>query len=536
MKLNKTIKRSYLGLAGCCGVLGLLTIAMLCPISSNGASALTTTDDGTPVTVAQTTEARMYIKPTVSLSLQNGVEFDITPTTTGAFGAGTAQLSVNTNSSDGYSLYMKTENGEQTLKSAAGNTVGAVSGTQTPSTFVKNTWGYALGKGIDANTASYKAVPATAGTPIIETDTVAAGGAADNYTLAFGAKIGTDLPTGEYTNKVVVSVIANPETVTSLTQLTYMQEMTGDICKTSPEHAEKQLIDDRDGNSYFVTKMKDGNCWMTQNLALNIDSTNGVLASNATGTGTFEWKGAGDGTNNLPKTTETTVPAAVSGGGSQTDTRSWNLGKYVLSNPSDGTSCTVNTGESISKCTRFIDVSDSSVWKPTFQATKDASGNITAYDPTAHTYDAHYLIGNYYQFNTATAGTGAAVTTDGANAAASICPSGTGGNWVLPLSGTMNNNVSGSFYNLLIKYNAASGAEGASNIISLPLAFVRSGYVNLNAGMAYGVSRYLYGWSRAAESLAGAYSLGVNPTEVYPSANNYRWNGFPLRCLYLGSV
>ena len=119
---------------------------------------------------------------------------------------------------------------------------------------------------------------------------------------------------------------------------------------------------------------------------------------------------------------------------------------------------------------------------------------------------------------------------------ASICPSGTGGNWVLPLSGTMNNNVSGSFYNLLIKYNAASGAEGASNIISLPLAFVRSGYVNLNAGMAYGVSRYLYGWSRAAESLAGAYSLGVNPTEVYPSANNYRWNGFPLRYLYLGSV
>ena len=50
--------------------------------------------------------------------------------------------------------------------------------------------------------------------------------------------------------------------------------------------------------------------------------------------------------------------------------------------------------------------------------------------------------------------------------------------------------------------------------------------------MAYGVSRYLYGWSRAAESLAGAYSLGVNPTEVYPSANNYRWNGFPLRYLY----
>ena len=75
---------------------------------------------------------------------------------------------------------------------------------------------------------------------------------------------------------------------------------------------------------------------------------------------------------------------------------------------------------------------------------------------------------------------------------ASICPSGTGGNWVLPLSGTMNNNVSGSFYNLLIKYNAASGAEGASNIISLPLAFVRSGWVGIAGGAASVVGQYGY--------------------------------------------
>ena len=119
---------------------------------------------------------------------------------------------------------------------------------------------------------------------------------------------------------------------------------------------------------------------------------------------------------------------------------------------------------------------------------------------------------------------------------ASICPSGTGGNWVLPLSGTMNNNVSGSFYNLLIKYNAASGAEGASNIISLPLAFVRSGYVGLNDGRAYVVGRNLYGWSRVTVSASVAYGLGVNPAEVYPSGSLNRWYGFPLRCLYLGSV
>ena len=119
---------------------------------------------------------------------------------------------------------------------------------------------------------------------------------------------------------------------------------------------------------------------------------------------------------------------------------------------------------------------------------------------------------------------------------ASICPSGTGGNWVLPLSGTMNNNVSGSFYNLLIKYNAASGAEGTSNIISPPLAFVRSGYVSLNAGGAYDVGRSRYGWSRVSKSTTNAYDLYTSPTAVYPSDHSERRGGFSLRCLYLGSV
>ena len=119
---------------------------------------------------------------------------------------------------------------------------------------------------------------------------------------------------------------------------------------------------------------------------------------------------------------------------------------------------------------------------------------------------------------------------------ASICPSGTGGNWVLPLSGTMNNNVSGSFYNLLIKYNAASGAEGASNIISLPLAFVRSGGIYLNDGIAYYVGHALYNWSRVTKSASVAYFFAVDPAEVYPSFSVNRGYGFPLRCLYLGSV
>lgn len=45
-----------------------------------------------------------------------------------------------------------------------------------------------------------------------------------------------------------------------------MQEMTAEICAVSQEGDSKQLVDERDGKKYWVTKLKDGQCWMTQNL------------------------------------------------------------------------------------------------------------------------------------------------------------------------------------------------------------------------------------------------------------------------------
>ena len=119
---------------------------------------------------------------------------------------------------------------------------------------------------------------------------------------------------------------------------------------------------------------------------------------------------------------------------------------------------------------------------------------------------------------------------------ASICPSGTGGNWVLPLSGTANNNVSGSFYNLLNQYNATSGTTGATTIVQLPLAFVRSGWANIDGGAMGNVGQYGYYWSRTSISTTSAYGLAFNPSNVYPSGNYVRRDGFSLRCLYPGSA
>ncbi len=65
------------------------------------------------------------------------------------------------------------------------------------------------------------------------------------------------------------------------------------------------------------------------------------------------------------------------------------------------------------------------------------------------------------------------------------------------------------------------GRKSASSYGALgPLAFVRSGNVDLNSGSASGVGRDGYGRSRTARSSTGAYYLSFNPTDIYPSGTN----------------
>lgn len=73
-----------------------------------------------------------------------------------------------------------------------------------------------------------------------------------------------------------------------------------------------------------------------------------------------------------------------------------------------------------------------------------------------------------------------------------------------------------------------------SNIISLPLAFVRSGGIATGDGKASYAGYSLFGWSHMAKSTIYGYALGVNPLAVGFFDDYNRWRGFPLRCLYQG--
>ena len=58
----------------------------------------------------------------------------------------------------------------------------------------------------------------------------------------------------------------------SLDNIANMQDMTPEVCANTKEHQVATLKDVRDGNTYTVAKLKDGKCWMTQNLRI-IDKT-----------------------------------------------------------------------------------------------------------------------------------------------------------------------------------------------------------------------------------------------------------------------
>ena len=77
--------------------------------------------------------------------------------------------------------------------------------------------------------------------------------------------------------------------------------------------------------------------------------------------------------------------------------------------------------------------------------------------------------------------------------------------------------------------------NSTTNIIQLPLAFVRSGNVNLNYGQERIVGESGYGWSRTTSSSTDGRALWFNPTGVHPSGSHHRWGGFPFRCLYPGN-
>ena len=297
-----------------------------------------------------------------------------------------------------------------------------------------------------------------------------------------------------------------------MSEISTMQEMTPEFCASvttsSPDNTAR-LKDTRDGKYYWVAKLADGNCWMTQNLDLDLNSRTLTPADSDV---SDDWTYSGSW-----------YTSAADGSDSYSAIQGWNLGEYVKTSPTATTSCT--SYSDLSECTsQFTQVTSSMT--PYTEAVNEGKLPAENVAVSGNNYDAHYLVGNYYSWPAATAGSSNNVSSS-SDAADSICPA----NWRLPLSDSTYNETPGSFYYLLNQYGLTSSpTSGNNNIATSPLYFVRSGYV-LPGYYLHSAGYRGYYWSGRAGSSSYAYILNFYSSSVYPSNSNIRYLSLSVRCV-----
>ncbi len=517
------------------GLLGLLGLVILNPIVVQPAEAIC--ENNTNCAEASKPLALAVVaNPTISISMEPSVVIDTLPTSEGTFNKNSTKVRVGTNNTSGLKVMMNGLSGTDLVSTNLQDTTNKVATIAVPSTaanFAQNSWGYYFGQNLADENTTYESIPQDE--TVIEDLTSPA--EMTEYELIFGANVSTSLPAGTYTGEVVISAIANPLAITTMQELIYMQDMTTEICAASGEvtpggEVTKQLIDSRDGTKYWVAKMADQNCWMTQNLALNLREGQRLTAGDTDLTTKTEWSVlyqddpdyANKSQDSIHFAKPTTFGKIVTDPASATeDTDSWNLGNYVVIKPEEQSTC-----EDFANCPRIAELS------------------------TVENPDLHYRIGNYYTYNAATAGSLGEMAINGQqqlDAPNSICPKG----WTLPSVRRNTDSSSAdyglpinhhsSFYNLFLAYgyqrsdynqthdvSYAEVKDGAyQDPIKAPFYFSYTGDVEPKNGKL-NYTFYGYYWSRTTLTTLGGMNALITPALYINNGSGFN-TGFSVRCL-----
>ena len=484
----KSINKSWLAILSGSGALALLLLmAILCPICSSEADAAECTDQNPSAcpTQSASTKASVNVTTIISVALDSQVDLEVVPDANGQFTSATANLSVSTNSAAGYKVLLSTAGSNNALTGPmvgeSRTKIDAIEQNTTKANFPSNTWGYNLGNtSTITDTTVFSSVPiSTAQTVIRETDMPST----DNYSLNFGAKVDNTLASGEYSNDIIVSAIANPRKAT-IADISTMQDMNSEICANTAEGYTKQLIDTRDNKSYWVAKLKDGDCWMTQNLALDLkadttltpEDTDILSASSVITVG-----------NNAGDLLPTTFNSGAHFSGSHVDFddgASWSIENTLLATPVANLGCGYNVEYFGYQCPDYGLLFIDGTWSPTFQAQQGvwtgagANNGKTIYiaaNSSSKTYDMHYLLGNYYTWWAAIGTSDTSALQTSRYSQQSICPKG----WRLPNGGSSDND----FTNLYNQYGldpSLTGTVGGNNYnaAEAPFYLTRGGYID----------------------------------------------------------
>ena len=402
---------------------------------------------------ATTMDTNVNIRPSMTLSVSsNDISLDLNPATK-PFDTKDLTITIGTNNPTGYKLYLNsdstnlvnTEDNTKTIETLPSST--PASGYDEAS-FPANYWGYRKSSGSSSSGnylpfASDLLVSSSTG-PSNETTT----------SIGLASKIDYLKESGTYTLDFKLNAVP---LVTSYTmqELGTNSALAAEVCTESPT----VVVDSRDNQTYTISKLKDGNCWMTQNLKL------------------------GKYTDSL---TLTNADSNVGASG------------FVLAN------------------------------KRTNASLPSQNGGL--WDNSA--YYCSNIYGCFYNWYTATAGSGTSTTADNTTVNNSICPSG----WTLPSGGD-----NGEYKKLSDAYDAVS----SKILVADPLnVFENDGYsipgFTLSGRCVPGDTEVNstdmgFYWSSTSENQQGARYLALAVGHIYPAqtsgGNNVRATGRQVRCL-----
>ena len=285
----------------------------------------------------------------------------------------------------------------------------------------------------------------------------------DQYTLPTSVNCTNGQNATISNGTVIVSNVTNNTTCTvnalppSLHTITYMQEMTPEICANTTKPIgslatagnddwdgshygdsnyipRKALIDSRDNKKYLVAKLADGECWMTQNLGLDL-STETTFTSSNTDLNTIS--------SYTPARNTETIPTSGSPYGDLANASNLQLSWYTYSPYYVGNDTYANLG--LQRATSPTCDSDECLWQ--------TAGNIYTY---------YALSAGTYPYN---GGSGVRIQD-------TLCPKG----WTLPEGQNLKDEEGFYTYVRLPKsyyvlYNAYSPNTSADEY----MAFTRSG-------------------------------------------------------------
>ena len=368
-----------------------------------------------------------------------------------------------------------------------------ISNTDSLTNFHDNEWGYSYStdSGTTWQSGDITGTPALGydGLPLYTTETPitlinSTNASTNSVQFKIGARAASTQAAGEYTNVVNFIGVANPNPEPrTLDQVTYMQDNFS--CILTPTGTTKTLIDKRDNQEYLVSKLKDGRCWMLENLRLDpTDATTraNMLANNDTNASNEAIANYFNPSGTAPQTGWSTVAVAD-----------------------------VDTG--------FSSYTDPMI----NNASVDTL--VTSYGPAASGGKAK--VGIYYNYCAATVGTYCyAASASTGDASYDICPA----NWHMPTGG-----ASGEYQSLC---NAVYGGEctnstsmtGTSpNSLQYVLSTPLSGYYG--GSQATGHGSYGNFWSSTRSIDNDMYSLHVDSSSVNPQSSYGRSGGFSVRCV-----